>query len=313
MTKQPTLLFEKVEQNPILSAHQWPVPVNSVFNSGACRTDDETVLLCRVEDSLGFSHLWVARSTDGVTGWRVDPTPLLSPNPQEPSQLWGFEDARISKLEGHASWVVTCTAYGPPGPSVYMFATDFETVSEGQTVLANNKNASILPRKLNDRWLMLHRPTSSETKSGNVIEISESSDLKSWGQTRPVMGTRDGNWWDSVRIGIGPPPFETSDGWLLLYHGARTTVAGAIYRVGVALLDSSNPSKVTHRGESWLVSPTQDYERIGDVNNVVFPCGMVVDEANDEIFLYYGAADTCMALARGRLSEVIDYALSCPA
>jgi predicted GH43/DUF377 family glycosyl hydrolase len=309
---QPTLIFDKVKENPILSAHQWPMPVNSVFNSGACRTEKETVLLCRVEDTFGLSHLWVARSTDGVTDWRIDPTPLLSPNPKKQSELWGFEDARISRLVGHSEWMVTCTAYGPPGPSVYMFTTDFQVVSDGKTVLTNDKNASVFPKKFNDQWLMLHRPTSSEMSGRSVIEISRGSDLKSWGETQVVMSARDGNWWDSVRIGIGPPPFETSDGWLLLYHGARDTVAGAVYRVGVALLDSSNPAIVTHRGESWLLSPQENYERIGDVNNVVFPCGMVIDEENDEIFLYYGAADTCMALARGRLSEVMAYALSCP-
>lgn len=313
MFKHPARIFTKSSQNPILTAADWPVPINSVFNSGACKAGDETVLLCRVEDTRGFSHLWVARSSDGITNWRVDAEPLLSGDENRIHQQWGFEDARIVQIENEPDWVVTCTAYGPPGPSVYMFTTDFKQITRQQTLLERNKNAAILPRKIDGNWLLLHRPTSSETKSGNLIEISKSKDMTSWGQPELVMNTRDGNWWDSVRIGIGPPPIETEHGWLLLYHGARTTVTGAIYRVGVALLDTNDPSIVTHRGDSWLLSPSEDYERIGDVNNVIFPCGMVHEPRSDELRLYYGAADTCMAVATAKLSDVIEYVRQCPA
>lgn len=126
------------------------------------------------------------------------------------------------------------------------------------------------------------------------------------------MTTREGAWWDSVRLGIGPPPIETEQGWLLLYHGARTTVAGAIYRVGVAMLDKDEPHRVTHRAPSWLLTPSEPYERIGDVNNVVFPCGAVHDKSDDTLRLYYGAADTCVALASARMSHLVEYVMGCP-
>lgn len=284
-----------------------------MFNAGACQVGEETVLLCRVEDSIGFSHLWVARSSDGVSGWKIESEPLLSGRSDEINQMWGFEDARIVQAEGMSNWFVTCTAYGPPGPAVYFFSTDFKTVSDERIVMEQNKNAAVLPKKIDGYWHMFHRPTSSQTKSGTLIEISKSKDLQRWEPPELVMTTRDGAWWDSVRLGIGPPPIETDHGWLLLYHGARTTVAGAIYRVGVAMLDKNEPRKVTHRAPSWLVTPTEPYERIGDVNNVVFPCGAIFDEQADNIRLYYGAADTCMALASARMSELVDYVMSCPA
>jgi len=308
----PTQIFNKADQNPILSAHDWPVPVNAVFNAGACQDGADTVLLCRVEDSYGFSHLWVARSTSGVSGWRIEPEPLLSGSSDQIHQMWGFEDARIVQAEGVANWFVTCTAYGPPGPAVYFFTTDFKTVFEQRVVMEQNKNAAVLPRRINGYWYMLHRPTSGQTKSGTLIEVSKSQDLHAWEPPQLVMSTREGAWWDSVRLGIGPPPIETEHGWLLLYHGARTTVSGAIYRVGAAMLAKDDPSQVTHRTPSWLLTPSEPYERIGDVGNVVFPCGAVHDADADTLRLYYGAADTCMALATGRMSQLVDYVMGCP-
>ena len=288
------------------------MPINTVFNAGACQAGEETILLCRVEDSAGFSHLWVARSEDGVLGWQIDPEPLLSGNKEHVHQMWGFEDARIVKIEDSPDWFVTCTAYGPPGPAVYFFTTDFKTIQEQRVVMEQNKNAAVLPRKIGDYWYMYHRPTSSQSKSGTMIEVSRSRDLKAWEPPQLVMTTREGAWWDSVRLGIGPPPIETDHGWLLLYHGARTTVSGAIYRVGVAMLDKNRPATVTHRAPSWLITPSEEYERIGDVNNVVFPCGAIHDVETDQIRLYYGAADTCVALATARMSDLINYVLSCP-
>ena len=127
------------------------------------------------------------------------------------------------------------------------------------------------------------------------------------------MGPREGGWWDSARIGIGPPPLETEHGWLLVYHGVKQTVAGDIYRIGLALLDLDEPTRVLRRLPGWIMAPLASYERIGDVPNVVFPCGLLHDTASDEIRLYYGAADSSICLATARLAELLSAVLAAPA
>jgi predicted GH43/DUF377 family glycosyl hydrolase len=124
-----------------------------------------------------------------------------------------------------------------------------------------------------------------------------------------VMATREGAWWDSARIGVGPPPIETSEGWLMVYHGVRVTVAGALYRVGLALLDLDNPSMVIRRCDEWVLGPRMDYELTGDVPGVVFPCGMTHDPVSDELRLYYGAADSSVGLATASLRDVLEYVM----
>ena len=127
------------------------------------------------------------------------------------------------------------------------------------------------------------------------------------------MARRAGGWWDSARIGMGPPPIETDAGWLVVYHGVRRTVAGELYRVGLALLDLEQPARVLHRSDEWVLGPRERYEVTGDVPGVVFPCGLTHHEASGTLRLYYGAADTCIGLATARLDEVLDYLASCPA
>jgi predicted GH43/DUF377 family glycosyl hydrolase len=127
-----------------------------------------------------------------------------------------------------------------------------------------------------------------------------------------MLQPRAGAWWDSLRIGIGPPPLRTEHGWLLLYHGVKDTVAGEVYRVGMALLDLDEPTRVLRRSPTWILAPLADYERTGDVPNVVFPSGLLHDEASDEIRLYYGAADSSICLATARLRDLIDVVLASP-
>jgi predicted GH43/DUF377 family glycosyl hydrolase len=307
----PTGLFIRHPDNPVLTADVWPLPVNAVFNPGACVVDGRTVLVCRVEDTRGISHLWVARSDDGETGWEIDASPLLTPDPDVEEERWGFEDARVVYADELDRWVLTCTAYGPPGPAVFLATTDFVTVERhGLVMPPEDKNAALLPRRIGDDWVLLHRPVT--VRSGPKAEIweSRSKDLLSWRAPERVMLTREGAWWDSVRIGIGPPPIETDDGWLLIYHGVRSTIAGAIYRVGLALLDLEQPSRVIHRSPDWVLAPSTSYERVGDVPNVVFPCGAVVRDRT--LRLYYGAADSSIALATADLDEVLGYIRTCP-
>jgi predicted GH43/DUF377 family glycosyl hydrolase len=308
-------LFERHPQNPILTADDWPYPANAVFNPAAAVVDGETIVLARVEDLRGISHLTVARSANGVDGWTVDPEPLLAPAGGVDSEQWGFEDPRVVWLPELERFSITCTAYGPPGPAVYLATTaDFRTVERrGVIKRAEDKNAALLPERIDGRWIMFHRPSEGAVAgSGGEIVLSRSTDLFSWSAPEHVLAPRAGAWWDSRRIGIGPPPLRTELGWLIVYHGVKDTVSGALYRVGLALADLAEPTRVTHRVPGWVFGPYAEYERAGDVPNAVFPCGLIHDEATGELRLYYGAADTTIALATAQLDDVLSAVLAAP-
>lgn len=299
-------LFRRHVANPMLVPNRWPYPANAVMNAGAAAVDGGTVLLVRVEDLRGISHLTVARSADGVTNWVVDDTPLLAPDPGRREESWGVEDARLTRVDELDAWVITYTSFGPGGPGVSLAVTaDFRTVERlGVVRPPEDKNGALLPRRVGGQHILFHRPVAVAGQRGDVW-LSRSPDLRTWSAPEPVMGARAGGWWDTARIGMGPTPLETPEGWLVVYHGVRQTVAGAIYRAGLALLDLDEPSKVLHRSNQWVLGPAAPYEQTGDVPNVVFPCGLVHDADADRLRLYYGAADSCVALATASLPEVL--------
>jgi predicted GH43/DUF377 family glycosyl hydrolase len=307
-------LFARHTCNPILSADDWPYAVNAVMNPAAAAVNGETVLLARVEDRRGISHLSVARSTNGVDGWSIDPEPLLAPDNKTASEEWGFEDPRVVWVEELRRWVITCTAYGPTGPAVFLATTaDFRTVERyGVVKHPEDKNAALLPHRIDGRWVLLHRPKTQFGGAHGEILLSRSVDLVSWSAPEQVLQPRAGAWWDSLRIGIGPPPLRTEHGWLLVYHGVKGTVAGDIYRVGLALLDLDEPTHVLRRLPTWVLAPLATYERTGDVPNVVFPCGLLHHPDSDELRLYYGAADSSICLATARLRDVLEAVLDAP-
>jgi predicted GH43/DUF377 family glycosyl hydrolase len=306
-------LFTRSRCNPLLTAADWPYPVNSVFNPGAAMLGEETVLLCRVEDRRGISHLTVARSRDGETGWRVDERPLIGPDAHGSASCWGLEDPRVTYLEHLEAWVITYTSYGPEGPRVALALTrDFRAVEHiGIAVPPDDKNASVLSHLVDGQFLLLHRPATARSGRGEVW-ASRSADLRLWTAPKLVMSARAGSWWDTVRIGMGPPPLRTPHGWLGFYHGVKHLAGTLLYRVGVVLLDLARPWRVLRRGEDWVMSPTEPYERCGDAPNVVFPTGLIHDEPLDRLRLYYGAADTCAGLATASYRETMAYVLSCP-
>ena len=177
----------------------------------------------------------------------------------------------MPELKGY---VIAYTAYGPGGPCVALARTeDFQSVEHlGVVMPPEDKNASLLPRRIDGHFVLFHRPVSTLGARADVW-LSKSRDLRSWTTPEPVMQSRSGPWWDASRIGMGPPPIETPHGWLALYHGVKQMVATSIYRVGLVLLDLDNPTKVLRRTPSWVLGPDADYERVGDVPNVVFPTG----------------------------------------
>ena len=307
-------LFQRYPNNPILTSHDWPYPANSVFNAGVARVDGKVLLLVRVEDRRGISHLTVARSVDGVTNWEIDPEPTLAPAPDtHPEELWGIEDPRITYLEDMGQWAVTYTAYSQGGPLVALALTrDFVNFQRlGPVMPPEDKDAALFPVRFGGRWAMLHRPVSTLLSMGAHIWISFSPDLKHWGDHQVLIRARRGGWWDANKIGLSPPPLPTPEGWLILYHGVRQTASGSIYRLGLALLDLEDPTKVLRRSDEWVFGPAEPYEKSGDVDDVVFPCGWLL-ENGDRIRLYYGAADSCLALATGSLRDLLDYVRTCP-
>jgi predicted GH43/DUF377 family glycosyl hydrolase len=307
-------LFHREPSNPLLSAKDWPYPINSVFNPGAAMHNGDTVVLARVEDRRGISHLTVARSKNGRTDWVVEPKPLIADDPTDARSCWGAEDPRVTYVPELEGYVIAYTAYGPGGPCVALARTeDFHSVEHlGVVMPPEDKNASLLPRRIGDHFVLFHRPVSVLSARADVW-LSKSTDLHSWTTPEPVMQSRSGPWWDATRIGMGPPPIETPHGWLAVYHGVKQMVATSIYRVGMVLLDLDDPTRVLRRTPSWVLGPDAEYERVGDVPNVVFPTGLVHDEALDELRLYYGSADLTVSMASARYSEVLDYLVSLPA
>ena len=301
------VLFRRHPRNPILSAADWPYPVNSVFNCGATRlADGTTLLLCRVEDRSGRSHLCAARSRDGVTGWEIDPAPTLLPEVERfPEEIWGIEDPRITFLAELGQYAVVYTSYSRGGPGVSLALTkDFRCFERyGVVMPPEDKDAALLPRRIGGHWALLHRPVT--TWRGAHIWISYSPDLRHWGSHKLILRARQGSWWDANKIGLSPPPIETARGWLIVYHGVRQTAAGCLYRLGLALLDLQTPERCLLRGDTWVFGPEEAYERQGDVANVVFPCGYTIAPDGDTLNLYYGCADTCIGLATGSVQALL--------
>ena len=303
---QYEVLFERHPENPILTAADWPYPAHTVFNPGATRlADGRTLLLCRVEDRRGHSHLCAAWSDNGVDGWQIDPEPTLWPDPEgHPEEVWGIEDPRITFLAELGKYAVTYTAFSRGGPGVALaLTTDFRTFERyGMVMQPDDKDAALLPRRINGQFALLHRPLTDPSAD---IWMSFSPDLRNWGGHRLVLPARRGSWWDANRIGLAPPLIETSRGWLMLYHGVKRTAAGCLYRLGAALFDLATAQQCLIRGDSWIFGPETAYEREGDVGYVTFPCGYTLD--GDGINLYYGAADTSIALARGSVARIVSW------
>jgi predicted GH43/DUF377 family glycosyl hydrolase len=293
-------LFRRHAANPILTPGAIPADVGSAFNPAATLVGEDVVLLVRAEDRRGISALWVARSADGISDWRIDARPLLQP--EDPYEEWGCEDARLTFVPELGEWVIAYTAYSPVGPGVALARTrDFASVERIGLVLSpENKDATLFPRRFDGGWVLLHRPVAGRT---GHMWLASSPDLIHWGRPRVLARSRGEVWWDGSRIGAGAQPLETDAGWLLLYHGVKTMVSGPVYRVGLILLDRDDPSSVIARSEEWVFAPDAPYERSGDVPSVVFPCGAVIRDG--EVWMYYGAADSTVCLAIASLDDLL--------
>ncbi len=306
-------LFHRYDGNPILTREQWPYLVESVFNPGAVRFNGKVLLLVRVEDRQGYSHLTKVVSQDGKTDWQIDSQPTLEPDESIGEAIFGLEDPRIVWIKERQEYVITyvsfCSGVAGEPPCISLMSTkDFSNFKHiGRQLLPPNKDASLFPKTFNGRFALINRPV---IEGRADIWVSFSPDLTHWGEDKVLIPIRHRGW-DANRVGLGPPPIETPEGWLIIYHGARDTASGTLYRVGLVLLDLET-LQVIRRSREWIFGPQEPYEKIGDVNDIVFPCGTVVDEDTNEISVYYGAADSVVGLTIANLGDIITYLKSCP-
>ncbi|HEG42759.1 MAG TPA: glycosidase [Phycisphaerales bacterium] len=308
--KLAATLFRRYEGNPILTVDNWPYPINSVFNPAAVKVDNEVLLLNRVEELRGFSHLTVARSKNGLSDWVIDQTPTMKADQGTKEEKWGLEDPRVVWLEEQKQYAITYVSFSEGGPIVSLAITkNFKTFARlGGLLPPEDKDACLFPRRFNGRFALIHRPI---VRGEAHIWISMSPDLKHWGDHRCLFKTRMA-YWDGARIGLACQPIEIPEGWLILYHGVRRTTASQLYRIGMALLDKNDPCHVLRRGEEWVLGPKEPYERIGDVSDVTFVTGGVIMEEENELYVYYGAADDKVAVAMANMDDIREYIMSCP-
>lgn len=300
-------LFRRFDGNPVLTRDDFPNMVNAVFNPGATEFEGRTLLLMRVEHRTGLSSLAVATSDDGLTGWRIDPARGLTPDPELDEERWGIEDPRITRIGDE--YYVVYVGYSTYGPLVCLATTrDFVHWERcGVLQTPEDKDAALFPVTFNGRWALIHRAVPAAPGLGAHVWLSFSPDLHYWGNGRVLLAARRGGWWDANKVGLGPPPLLTPEGWLICYHGVRVTASGSIYRLGLALLDRDDPARVLVRGNEWVFGPETPYERTGDVPDVIFPCGWILLDDGDTLRLYYGAADSTICVASASLAQLLSH------
>ncbi|MCL6590956.1 MAG: glycoside hydrolase family 130 protein [Firmicutes bacterium] len=291
-------------RNPIIPRDLIP-KANSIFNSGIAPFKDGFAGVFRCDHRTRQMILHSGKSADGIN-WRLEEEPIqfICDDPEIGKFIEGY-DPRVLWLEDRY-YVTWCNNYH--GPTIGMAYThDFEKFYQIENAfLPFNRNGVLFPRKINGRYAMLSRPSDNGHTPFGDIFYSESPDLCFWGRHRHVMGTIPGRW-QSTKIGAGPIPIETSEGWLLIYHGVLTSCNGFVYSMGAALLDLDEPWKVIYRTAPYILSPQQIYECVGDVPNVAFPTAALVDPPTGRIAIYYGGADTVVCLAFALMDELMDF------
>ena len=297
----------RYSKNPIIKRNPCP-GISRIFNSAVVYRNDEYIGVFRCEPATSLPHLRVGHSKNGID-WEIEdhPIDLVDEKGEKYNPYYAY-DPRVVKVEGEdAYYVIWCTEFY--GPTIGLAkTTDFVHFTRLENCfLPCNRNGVLFPRKINDKYVMLSRPSDNGHTAFGDIFLSESKDLEYWGHHRHVMERGGGGWWQGLKIGGGPAPIETSEGWLLIYHGVILNCNGYVYSFGAAILDKDNPSIVKYRCKDYLITPETDYEAYGFVPNVTFPCATLVDEATGRVCIYYGAADTYVALAFTTIDEIIDY------
>ena len=296
-------LMWRYSENPIIDSESVPT-ANSIFNSAVISYKNEFRGVFRCDDESRRMRIHCGWSNDGIK-WKIDDKPINFVCENSEIRITEAYDPRVCWVEDryYISW---CNVYN--GPTIGLgYTYDFEKFYQIENAfLPFNRNGVLFPRKINGKYAMLSRPSDNGHTPFGDIYYSTSPDMYHWGYHRHVASPSNEGW-DSTKIGAGPVPIETPDGWLLIYHGVLTSPSGLVYHAGAMLLDIDRPWKVLYRSRNYILSPKEIYERIGDVPNVVFPCAALYDNSTRKLAIYYGAADTVIGLAFCYIDELIDF------
>jgi beta-1,4-mannooligosaccharide/beta-1,4-mannosyl-N-acetylglucosamine phosphorylase len=289
-------------RNPIIHRHAIPRS-NSIFNSAVIPYQGKFAGVFRIDDTRRVMDIHFGRSDDGYH-WQIEPDTIQFQCEDEEIASFQYRyDPRLLWLEDRY-YITWCNGYhGPTIGIAYTF--DFKTFHQMENAfLPFNRNGVLFPRKIKGKYAMFSRPSDNGHTPFGDVYYSESPDMEHWGHHRWVLGAGS---WCYTKVGAGPIPIETSEGWLMIFHGVLTSCNGYVYSMGAALLDLDQPWKVIHRCAPYLLSPQMPYECVGDVPNVVFPCAALVDGDTQRMAIYYGAADTVVALAYANVDEMVSF------
>jgi len=297
-------IIHRWEGNPIITIEDLSFRCMDICNAGAVKVADQYILLLTIQNLEGRYSIYCAQSRDGYY-FEVGDRPFLSPCQDKPLAIYeerGVLDGRVVLLEG--VYYICYDVLGRHGYRAALARTeDFRTVQRiGHVSEPDTKGGVLFPRKIKGKYARLERPW-----EGRSIWVSYSEDLEYWGWSEVIV-TRRGGFWDSDHIGIGTPPIEIDPGWLFIYYGIKQTSTGPLFRLGAVILDAENPTEILGRTNAPILSPREDYERIGDVSNLVFSCGAII-EPNDEVRLYYGAANSCICLGTTKVQNIVQACL----
>jgi predicted GH43/DUF377 family glycosyl hydrolase len=307
MSKQ---IVRRYAGNPVLTRADIPYEVETVHNAAVVKHRGVYIMLFRSHLRTGRSILGLARSRDGFR-FTADPQPFLTPAKDGPFaeyEEYGVEDPRITLIDGE--YLIAYSAYSRNGVRIALAKTrDFVTLERFSLITqADYRNVVIFPEKFDGLYARLDRPHSEISPWS--IWISYSPDLRYWGDSQLVMKPVQYHW-DEMKIGPGAPPIRTPEGWLCIYHGVFQTMAGAVYRLGVALHDLNDPARIIAVGDSWILQPEDPWEITGYVSNVVFTCGAVAEQ-DGTVKLYWGGADSVMCAGEADLSDLVALCLNHP-
>ena len=293
----------RADYNPIIPRDALP-DSNSIFNSAVVPFEGKFAGVFRADNKARSMRLHSGFSEDGIH-WELseEPVRFICDNPEIGRFVYGY-DPRVCWLEDRY-YVTWCNGYYGPTIGV-AYTYDFKDFYQLENAfLPFNRNGVLFPRKIGGKYAMFSRPSDNGHTPFGDIYYSESPDMVYWGCHRHVMSPVGG--WQATKVGAGPTPIETSEGWLLIYHGVLTSCNGFVYSAGAALLDLEQPWKVLYRTEPYILNPVTQYELTGDTPNVVFPCAAICDADTGRIAVYYGAADTVTCLAFTTVDELVRY------
>lgn len=294
----------RYSENPIINRN--PLEgVARIFNSAVVPYEGKFIGVFRGETINGIPYLYLGRSEDGIH-WKYEKEKIrfVDKNGMDFMPKYAY-DPRLIKVED-TYYIIWCTDFYGAALGLAK-TTDFKTfIRLDNPFLPFNRNGVFFPRKINGNFMLLSRPSDSGHTPFGDIFLSESPDLEYWGKHRHVM-TKGDNWWQSLKIGGGAAPIETTEGWLLFYHGVTGTCNGYVYSMGAAILDIDNPSIVKYRSDNFILTPEEWYEERGFVTNVVFPCATLQDADTGKIAIYYGAADSYVGMAFTTVDEIVNY------